>query len=257
MTRPLIQYGSKGKYVEELQELLNKWILKEDGSHTFRYCKPDGDFGPNTRDIVKDYQLSMFLLKDGIVGGKTWSALLNLETYNCFDLPKPFVDAPNQFQCWAGATAMELKQGSPNTTEPSGVLFETLAGGATGGLDNSHANMQKFADHHGLQMFKAEPLTCLQLTNLIDQFGRLMLNIKGVNSNMQKGAPDDSHLVNLVGARGSGQPDATTLTIYNPSGILTGGARVITASHQYLKWMYPKLTYQVFYSYNNSSTPIK
>ena len=132
MTQPLVQYGSKGTYVVELQELLNKWILKEDGHYNYRYCEPDGDFGPNTRDTVKDYQVTMFLLKDGIVGSKTWAALLGMETYNCFDLPIPFVKAPNQYQCWAGATAMELKQGSPpNTTKPAGVIFETLSGGAT------------------------------------------------------------------------------------------------------------------------------
>jgi hypothetical protein len=257
MNRPLLQYGSKGKYVVELQELLNKYILKEDGSHSFRYCKPDGDFGPNTRDIVKDYQLSMFLLKDGIVGSKTWAALLNFETYNCFDLPKPFVDAPNQYQCWAGATAMELRQARPNTTEPAGVIFETVNGGATGGVKNEHSNMQKFADAHKLQMFKAEALSCLQLVNLIDQFGRLMLNIKGIDSNLQAGSPDDSHLVNLVGARGDGQPNGTTITLYNPSAWLTGGGRVITASYQYLKSKYPRLTYQVFYNFSNKSTPIK
>ena len=256
MNKPLLQYGSKGKYVEELQELLNKWILKVDGNYDWRYCKPDGDFGPNTRDRVKEYQVAMFLLKDGIVGSKTWAALLGIEMYNCFDLPSPFVDAPNQYQCWAGATAMELRQGSPNRTKPAGVAFESLPGGATGGIENSHANMQKFANHHKLQMFKAEALTCLQLTNLIDQFGRLMLNIKGVNSNMQAGAADDSHLVNLVGARGDGQSSGTTLTIYNPSGVFSGGGRVITASYNYLKSKYPKLTYQVFYNFSNRSTPI-
>ena len=256
MSRSLLQYGSKGSDVVELQELLNKWILKEDGSYDDRYCKPDGDFGPNTRDIVKSYQLAMFLLKDGVVGSKTWSALLGLETYNCFDLPTPFVDAPDAKRCWAGATAMELRQPVPNTTEPAGVLFEKV-NGATGGLGNDHSNMQKFADAHNLQMFKAEALSCLQLVNLIDQFGRLMLNIKGVDSNMQAGSPDDSHLVNLVGARGNGQPSGTTITIYDPSAWITGSGRVITASYQYLKAKYPKLTYQVFYNFANRSTPIK
>jgi len=85
MTRPLVQYGSTGNYVVELQKLLNKWILKVDGSYNYRYCEPDGVFGPNTNEIVKDYQLAMFLLKDGIVGSKTWAALLGTETYNCFD----------------------------------------------------------------------------------------------------------------------------------------------------------------------------
>ena len=252
----VIQYGSKGKDVVKLQELLNKWILKEDGSHNHRYCKPDGDFGPNTRDIAKDYQLSMFLLKDGVIGSKTWAALLGTEMYNCFDLPTPFVRAPNQYQCWAGATAMELGQASANITQPPGVLFETIPGVGLGGIKNTHENMQKFADHHKFQMFKAEALSCLQLTNLVDQFGRLMLDIMGVDSTMQRGAPDASHFVNLVGARGNGQPDGTTMTLYNPSAP-PGGGQVITASYKYLKSKYPRLTYQVFYSFGNRSIPIK
>lgn len=72
-----------------------------------------------------------------------------------------------------------------------------------------------------------------------------MLNIKGVNSSMTTGSPDDSHFVNLVGARGDGQADGTTLTIYNPSGDF-GTGTVITASYQYLKSKYPKLSYQGF-----------
>jgi len=255
MTRPLVQYGSTGNYVVELQKLLNKWILKVDGSYNYRYCEPDGVFGPNTNEIVKDYQLAMFLMKDGIVGSKTWAALLGTETYNCFDLPTPFVKSPNQFQCWAGATAMELKQGSPNTTKPPGVAFETLPGGATGGIEISHANMKRYATSHSMQMYQAEAYSCLQITKLIDQYGRLMLNIKGVNSNMTNGSPDDSHFVNLVGARGNGQPDGTTLTIYDPSGDV-GSGTVITASYQYLKSKYPKLTYQVFCKFSNSSGPI-
>ncbi len=255
MNNPLIQYGSNGKHVVELQELLNKWILKKDGNYNYQYCKPDGDFGPNTREVVKDYQRSVFLYKDGKVGSMTWSALLGIEMYNCFDLPLSFVKAPNQYQCWAGATAMELKQASPNTTKPAGVNFETLPGGGLGGIENSHANMQKFANAHNMQMLKAETLSCLQLTNLIDQYGRLMMNIKGVNSTMQNGTPSDSHLVNLVGARGNGQPDGTTITIYNPSGNV-GTGTVITDSYKNLKSQYPKLTYQVFYTFSNKSSPI-
>ena len=116
--------------------------------------------------------------------------------------------------------------------------------------------MQKFADHHKFQMFKAEALSCLQLTNLVDQFGRLMLDIMGVDSTMQRGAPDASHFVNLVGARGNGQPDGTTMTLYNPSAP-PGGGQVITASYKYLKSKYPRLTYQVFYSFGNRSIPIR
>lgn len=255
MTRPLVQYGSSGKYVVELQELLNKWILREDGNYDARYCKPDGAFGPNTKDIVKAYQRAMFLSKDGIVGSKTWAALLGAETYNCFDIPSPFVRAPNRYQCWAGATAMQLKQGTPNTTKPPGVAFENLPGGLTGGIENSHVNMQKFATSHGMQMYKGEAFSCFQLVNLINQYGRLMLHIKGVNSGMTTGSPDDSHLVNLVGARGTGQADGTTFTINNPSG--DGSDMVIIESYQYLKAKFPKLSYQVFVRFSNRSAPIK
>lgn len=169
MTRPLVQYGSTGKCVVELQELLNKWILKEDGNYNTRYCEPDGDFGPNTRDITKSYQVAMFLLKDGIVGSKTWSALLGTETYNCFDLPFPLVKAPNRYQCWAGATAMELKQSTPNTKKPPNVLFETLPGGLTGGIENSHENIKRFATSHSMHMYPGETYSCLPLVRMIDQ----------------------------------------------------------------------------------------
>jgi len=254
MTRPLVQYGSSGKYVVELQELLNKWILKTDGNHNSYYCSPDGAFGPNTLAVVKHYQRSMFLSNDGIVGAKTWSALLGAETYNCFDIPSTFVQAPNKYQCWAGATAMELKQSSPNTTKPPGVVFETLPGGATGGIDNSHENMQKFATSHSLQMYKAENYSCLQLVRLLNQWGRLMLQIKGVDSGMKTGSPDDSHFVNLVGARGNGQSDGTTFTIYNPSGDYSNN--ILIESYQYLKTKFPKLSYQVFVRFSNRSAPI-
>ena len=254
MTRPLVQYGSSGKYVVELQELLNKWILRKDGNYDVLYCEPDGAFGPNTSDIVKSYQTSMFLSRDGIVGAKTWAALLGTETYNCFDIPANFVKAPNKYQCWAGATAMELKQSTPNTTKPPGVLFETLPGGLTGGIENSHENMQRFATSHGMQMYKAEGYSCFQLVRLLNQYGRLMLQIKGVNFDMKNASPDDSHFVNLVGARGNGLPDGTTFTINNPSG--SGSDMVIVESYQYLKTKFPKLSYQVFVRFSNRSAPI-
>jgi peptidoglycan hydrolase-like protein with peptidoglycan-binding domain len=37
----------------------------------------DGDYGPQTADAVKTYQRQKGLLVDGIVGPKTWNALIN------------------------------------------------------------------------------------------------------------------------------------------------------------------------------------
>ena len=251
MSRPLLKYGSTGSYVVELQNLLNDWLKREDDD---RYCEPDGAFGPYTRDVVKSYQRLMYLSNDGIVGNMTWAALLRTESYNCFDIPEPFVRAPNKYQCWAGATAMELRQAAPNTKKPAGVMFETLPGGQTGGILNTHDNMQRFATSHSLQMYKGEMFSCLQITKLVQQWGRLMINIKGVNSGMTTGSPDDSHLVNIVGVRGNGEPDGTTLTINNPSG--DGGDVYIIESYKYLKSKYPKLTYQVFVNFSNRSAPV-
>ena len=202
--------------------------------------------------MVRSFQVNVFLYKDGKVGSRTWSALMGIEMYNCFDLPLPFVAAPNQYQCWAGATAMLLKRSAPVTTQPAGVQFETLPGIGLGGLENSHSNMKKYANAHGMQMLKGGSMSCLQLVNLVDQFGRLMLNIKGVTSSMNNGQPNDSHLLNLVGARGDGQAGGTTVTLYNPSATGFGG-RVITHGYSYLKSKYPNLTYQVFYKFSNSS----
>lgn len=234
---------------------MNEWILRVDGNHEKRFVEPDGEFGSNTLEAVRSYQVSNFLPSDGRVGESTWSALLGLEMFNCFDLPKPFVNAPNEHQCWAGATAMVLKQERANTKRPPGVQFNTLHSGQTGSIENSHENMQRFALAHNLQMLKADALTCLQLVNLLDQFGRLMLNIRGINPNMQPGRADDGHFVNLVGARGNGQPNGTAITIYNPTGGYSGG-RVVTASYHQLKARFPKLSYQVFYTFGNISKPI-
>jgi len=256
MSKPLLAVGAKGPSVVELQELINKWSKHEYGKFA-EIIKTDGAFGSITKRKVKDFQVSCFLYKDGIVGSKTWSALLGNEMYNSFDLPIPFVSAPDEYTCWAGATAMLLRKSGhiPLKPRPSGIAFEILPGDRTGGVENSHANMQKFANHHHIQMFKAEQLSCIQLCNLVDQFGRLMLNIKGINSKLQKTSPDDSHLLILAGVRGTGQRGGTTITLYNPSAVGWGG-RVSSASYNYFKNKYPRLTYQVFYSYSNRSVPV-
>ncbi|MCB1025423.1 MAG: hypothetical protein KDB79_13590, partial [Acidobacteria bacterium] len=161
------------------------------------------------------------------------------------------VRAPDPYRCWAASGAMLLGRGAPLSRTP-GVNFETQPSGVVGGIDNSHANMQKFADYYDMTMIKAEYFSCLQLVTELYRYGRLMLNIKGINSNMTASNPDDSHLVVMIGARGDGEPRGTTITLYNPSG---GGGKV-TSSYHYLKSKYPKLTYQVFYTLKNRSNPI-
>ena len=57
-----IKKGSKGASVKQLQELLK--------------ITADGMFGPNTETAVKAFQRANGLAVDGIVGAKTWAALL-------------------------------------------------------------------------------------------------------------------------------------------------------------------------------------
>jgi peptidoglycan hydrolase-like protein with peptidoglycan-binding domain len=67
-----LRLGSKGKDVKYLQELLNYY------GYT---VSVDGIFGKKTETAVKQFQKSRKLTVDGIVGPKTWNALL--ADYGC------------------------------------------------------------------------------------------------------------------------------------------------------------------------------
>lgn len=66
---PILQLGSQGSQVAELQKLLN---------HEFgirQQIAVDGIFGRSTEGAVKIVQYRFFLAQDGIVGAKTWQVL--------------------------------------------------------------------------------------------------------------------------------------------------------------------------------------
>ena len=75
--RPLLQRGSRGEAVRQLQILLNRRM-------SIHQLDVDGIFGPKTEFNVQVMQYQMFLAQDGIVGPKTWNAL---ETGYPADLP--------------------------------------------------------------------------------------------------------------------------------------------------------------------------
>lgn len=64
---PTLRKGSKGLYVEELQEMLNE------RGYTL---KVDGIFGNKTLEAVKAFQADNGLLVDGVVGKNTWGKLM-------------------------------------------------------------------------------------------------------------------------------------------------------------------------------------
>ncbi|MBE9127399.1 MULTISPECIES: peptidoglycan-binding domain-containing protein [unclassified Coleofasciculus] len=67
--KPVLQMGSVGTSVVELQKLL---------THRGTYTGPIGGFfDMSVRDAVIDFQHSVFLREDGIVGSLTWTALFS------------------------------------------------------------------------------------------------------------------------------------------------------------------------------------
>lgn len=65
----VIQLGSRGNDVRQLQDVLNKWYPKR------KPLVEDGLFGPATLETVKYLQKNAKLKVDGIVGPRTWVAL--------------------------------------------------------------------------------------------------------------------------------------------------------------------------------------
>jgi len=67
-----LSMANRGKYLEEVQEMQSMLNGAGDGSE----CIPeDGDFGPVTRDAVKEFQSANSLTVDGLVGEETWNQL--------------------------------------------------------------------------------------------------------------------------------------------------------------------------------------
>lgn len=63
---PVLKEGSKGEYVRIAQGRL---VVKG------YPLKVDGEFGPKTKETVKQFQLDHRLKTDGIIGSKTWTEL--------------------------------------------------------------------------------------------------------------------------------------------------------------------------------------
>ncbi|MBD2326634.1 GH25 family lysozyme [Alkalinema sp. FACHB-956] len=67
--KPPLRQGYEGQVVLELQKLLKGKGLD--------VGNPDGDFGLKTKNAVRTFQSAQKLAVDGIVGSKTWNALLS------------------------------------------------------------------------------------------------------------------------------------------------------------------------------------
>lgn len=70
-----LRKGMKGSAVAKLQKLLNKAVSPSPK------LKIDGDFGDNTLNAVLHFQKASNIKIDGVVGKKTWAALLKAASY--------------------------------------------------------------------------------------------------------------------------------------------------------------------------------
>lgn len=68
--RPDIRLGSKGKHVTEAQEILRALTVPGD------MLKVTGVFDADTKEATQQFQAANGLKVDGVIGPKTWSALL-------------------------------------------------------------------------------------------------------------------------------------------------------------------------------------
>lgn len=65
--KPTLRLGQKGVFIKEAQRLLEKNGYP---------CRPDGDFGPKTQDLVEQFQKARNIPVTGQIDQPTWAALL-------------------------------------------------------------------------------------------------------------------------------------------------------------------------------------
>jgi peptidoglycan hydrolase-like protein with peptidoglycan-binding domain len=75
INKPILQEGSKGDAVKELQKLLLDKGYYDTCEKEADKSVIDGIFGKTTTSAVKFFQARVFLTVDGIVGNRTWRAL--------------------------------------------------------------------------------------------------------------------------------------------------------------------------------------
>ena len=105
---PDLKVGTRGKYVERLQRLLNS---QPDSKPDL---KVDGVFGPKTRTAVVQFQKKSELNPDGVVGRRTWFALITQESKDNRPSPK----TPSGPRSSVGVTSASAATASTSAATP-------------------------------------------------------------------------------------------------------------------------------------------
>ena len=72
-----LKQGSTGNDVIQLQQALNKYFSRKYGNANNVKVTEDGQFGPGTEKVVKQFQSELNLAADGVVGNGTWEKLIS------------------------------------------------------------------------------------------------------------------------------------------------------------------------------------
>ena len=77
---PLLRRGSRGDDVARVQDVLKFSLITAEymGFDGYYFGVVDGDFGAKTEAAVKAFQKDRNLVVDGVIGAKTWQALMEL-----------------------------------------------------------------------------------------------------------------------------------------------------------------------------------
>jgi hypothetical protein len=203
----VLDVHASGPDVVRLQRLLNARVVPSPN------LAVDGRFGALTRAAVQRFQHSNWLSEDGRAGPCTWCALEKRET---FVILHNVVLAPQwtTSTCWHAALTMILGKSIPQIPLP-------IRTGPAGGLYNDSEltgprNTAAFAAAFGLKLIHAQTIVPSAIVAALRSYGPLMVNMLWNPAGYGTPAGSNGHMVVIVGARGDGTADGTTIRIYDP-----------------------------------------
>ncbi|WP_299541718.1 peptidoglycan-binding protein [uncultured Streptomyces sp.] len=199
LTAPTLRTGAKGSAVKAAQVQLG--------------VKTDGVFGENTRSAVRSFQTGARLKADGIVGPKTWNALINRAAP-----AKPATGKP-------AGTSVALARQLLNTR---GITYARTHSETVDSRSTAYRNIHDMAkgigaatsgnSHVGYKRVQLDPRMLHALITLHDKYGytlQISEFVGGVHSkgsHHYRGLSFDANFINGIHV-GSGAPHKKVMTL--------------------------------------------